>query len=239
MNLAKEKILIPFKGILPSTLIDWPGKIAAVLFVFGCNFRCHFCHNPELVLENNDENIDFWDLLDFLKKRRNWIDGIVMTGGEPTLYKDLPLVFKILKNEGFLTKLDTNGTNPQMIEYLLEKKLVDYIAMDIKGSPEKYQMITGYNINFEIILKSIQLIMKSDVDYEFRTTVLPRFHKKEDFEKIGNLIKGAKKYYLQQFYPTKTLNKIFMEEFSYNRSALEEFQKIMSGFVEKAEIRGI
>lgn len=239
MNLAKEKILIPFKGILPSTLIDWPGKIAAVLFVFGCNFRCHFCHNPELVLENNDENIDFWDLLDFLKKRRNWIDGIVITGGEPTLYKDLPLVFKILKNEGFLTKLDTNGTNPQMIEYLLEKKLVDYIAMDIKGSPEKYQMITGYNINFEIILKSIQLIMKSDIDYEFRTTVLPRFHKKEDFEKIGNLIKGAKKYYLQQFYPTKTLNKIFMEEFSYNRSALEEFQKIMSGFVKKAEIRGI
>lgn len=239
MSNIREKINIPFKGILPSTLIDWPGKLAAVLFIFGCNFRCSFCHNPELVINNNDPNINFFSLLDFLKQRQKWIDGVVLTGGEPTLYKDLPTIIKILKDEGFLVKLDTNGTNPDMLNFLIKNELIDYIAMDIKGVPEKYKIITNSNINFETILQSINLILQSDIDYEFRTTVLPRFHKKEDFEKIGKLIKGAKKYYLQQFYPTKTLDESFMEEPFYDRLALEEFKKIISNFVESVEIRGI
>lgn len=234
-----KNINISIKGFLPSTLIDWPGKVAAILFTYGCNFRCPFCHNPELVLENSDEDLDLEEILKFLRERKKWIDGVVITGGEPTLWPDLPLLIQILKKEGFLVKLDTNGTNPSLLSSLLDEKLIDYVAMDIKGPLERYPEITRRDVKEEDILSSINLIMKSGIDYEFRTTILPYFHKKEDIEKIGKLIKGAKKFYLQQFYPTKTLDPNFMNEESYLKEDLLEFQKIIAPFVQQVEIRGI
>jgi len=227
-------------GLQKTTLIDYPGKIAAIVFTRGCNFRCRYCHNPELVdPEVYYPEISQEKIIDFLEKRRNVLEGVVITGGEPLIHSDIKDFLKKLRGLDYAVKLDTNGSNPVLLKELIAEKLIDYIAMDLKHLPERYHEITPSQPDIKKIKQSIAVIKKSGLPYEFRTTVLPRFFKKEDFEKIGKLLKGVKAYYLQQFRPIKTLDSSFAEEPSFSEIELEAFKNILKKYVDKCEIRGI
>lgn len=194
-------------GLQKTSLLDYPGKISAIVFTQGCNFRCPYCHNPELLkADGNTQNMSVPSVLDFLKTRTGKLDGVVITGGEPCLHADLPEFIKEIKQLGFLVKLDTNGSCPGMLERLINENLLDYIAMDIKAPPDKYPLIAGVKTDVEKIQQSAKLIMESKIDYEFRTTVLKSMLNFEDFEKIGSFIRGARRYYLQKFVPSKALD---------------------------------
>jgi pyruvate formate lyase activating enzyme len=193
------------KGAIDLSFVDWDGKVSFVLFLSHCNFRCPFCHNAALVLHpEKAETTPFERVETYLNKRRNWIDGVCITGGEPTLHRDLPELCSKLKKMGFLIKIDTNGTNPAMVKGLIEKGLVDYIAMDIKAplTVKKYSKAIGVNAEKFLgkVKETVETLLRSGVDYEFRTTVVPTIHKKkEDIEEICRSIKGCKKYVLQKF----------------------------------------
>jgi len=200
-------------GFQKFSLIDYPGKVSAIIFTQGCNFRCPYCHNPELVepklfQKPCEEEIIF----SFLEVRRGKLDGIVITGGEPTLQKDLPEFIRKIKSAGFLVKLDSNGTHPGMLKFLIEKELVDYIAMDIKAPLEKYKKVVNRRINPNLIKESIDTIMNSGLNYEFRTTFAKGMLTEAEVISIAKLIKGAKLYVLQKMIDRgKTLNPIFMK----------------------------
>lgn len=192
-------------GFQKLTLIDYPGKVATVVFTIGCNFRCSFCHNPDLIkptpemitIGKQNEKIFF----DFLKKRKGLLDGVCVTGGEPTVQPGLLPFLERIRSMGFLVKLDTNGLRPEVLKEILRRKLADHIAMDIKHAPQKYASAMGVDVDMEKIRESVELIQKSGLDYEFRTTVVPGIHTEEDFEAIGQWIRGTKHYYLQPFRP--------------------------------------
>jgi len=247
-------------GLQKSSLIDYPGKIAAIVFTQGCNFRCPYCHNPELInndfatrANTEDSELGFClspsplvgeglgvrgaSVIEFLNSRINKLDAVVITGGEPTLQNGLEEFIKAVKSMRFLVKLDTNGSNPEVLKNLLDKKLVDYVAMDIKGPVEKYPQITCSQINASNISKSIELLKQYGVDYEFRTTVVKSQLQVEDFEKIGEMIKGAPKYYLQKFVPTKTLNKSFMKEETYSDEEFVGIVKVLEKYVDRVDVR--
>ena len=182
-----------FVGLEKLSLVDYDGKLACTLFTESCNFKCPFCHNRNLAQPTNNIEIPFNDILSFLKERVNKLEGVVISGGEPTLMNDLPQKIYEIKKLGFFVKLDTNGYKPEVLHYLIENKLVDYIAMDIKNSLEKYHLITGVkDIEINNILKSIKLIQESGIDYEFRTTLVKEFHTIEDIKNISKLLKGSK-----------------------------------------------
>ena len=186
-------------GIDKLSLLDYEDKVSVVLFSKACNFRCPFCHNGESVL-NAQEELDFDDILAFLKTRTGLVDAVVFTGGEPTLEPDLEVKMKTVKSLGFAIKLDTNGTDPVLLEKLLDDKVVDYVAMDIKNCPNLYAETAGVkNINLENIKRSISIIIDKAPDYEFRTTLVKEFHEKMDYDSFFELIKGAKALYLQKF----------------------------------------
>ena len=220
-------------GLQKTSLLDYPEKIAAILFTQGCNFRCGYCHNPELLEVNNNfqSNISIEEFYDFLETRQGKLDGVVITGGEPCLQDDLIEVVKEIKRLGFLVKVDTNGTFPKKIEELINKNLVDYFAMDIKAPLDKYHKITGTIVNTDNIRKSIDLIMNSGVDYEFRTTVISSQLTFDDFDKIGKLINGAKKYYLQKFVPSKIYNQLLMQEKSYSTAEFDDIIKLLLFYI--------
>ena len=246
-------------GLQKFSLLDYPDNISAIIFTQGCNFRCHFCYNPMLVWpkfkvgkfknisssDNTGEKIkkvypQFQEdgLFDFLKQRQKKLNAVVITGGEPTIHKDLPEFIKKIRKLGFKVKLDTNGTNSGMLKNLIDKKLVDYIAMDIKGSLEKYAIITGVQPNLNNIKKSIKIIMQSGLPYEFRTTIVPRLIEKKDIKKIGELIKGAKKWYLQNFKSDINLvNDCFEKHKPYSLKEMEEMRKIGEGYVDFCGVR--
>ena len=188
-----------FAGIKKTTLIDYPGKVATLVFVHGCNLRCPFCHNPELVTEKFDRKKSVFEseVFKILKKRSKVIDAVAITGGEPLLQKDLLNFIKKVKKLGFLVKIDTNGTFPEKIENLLD--YVDYWAIDVKNSKNKYAKTVGAKVKIGDILKSIEIIKKRAKDYEFRTTCVPGFHNKKSFEEIGKMVEGANKFYLQNY----------------------------------------
>ena len=226
-------------GLQKLTLIDYPGKIAATVFTAGCNFFCPFCHNPELVdpvLIKSQPLVAEEDFFSFLAGRQGLLEGVCITGGEPTLQADLPEFIKKIKGLGFLVKLDTNGTNPAMVEKLLDEKLVDFVAMDIKGPLEKYKRIVGDQARLEDIQRSVELT-KSAPDYEFRTTVLPKLHNKKDIQSIGRWLQGAKKYFLQPFRSGKTLDASYAEEKTFSDDQLAEFCRILRIFVDDCGIR--
>ena len=186
-------------GIDKLSLLDYEDKVAIVLFSKACNFRCPFCHNGDSVLGAQEE-LNFDDVLAFLKTRVGLVDAVVFSGGEPTMEPDLEVKMKAVKELGFLIKLDTNGTNPELVEKLLDDKVVDYVAMDIKNSPSLYAETCGVNfIQIEKIKKSIAVIMSKAPDYEFRTTLVKEFHQRMNYDAFYELIKGAKKLYLQKF----------------------------------------
>ena len=176
-------------GLEKYSLIDYPGKVACCIFVKGCNFRCPFCHNADLVIyENKKPEIDLNFIFSFLRERRSFIDAVVITGGEPTIFNDLPDVITDLKKEGFLVKLDTNGSKSRMIKNLIEKNLLDYIAMDIKAPFEKYNVLSGVEVDINEIKKSIELIKYSGISYEFRTTYAKPLLDDSDLKKIKEYI---------------------------------------------------
>ena len=186
-------------GIDKLSLLDYEDKVSIVLFSQACNFRCPFCHNGESVL-NAQSELDFDEILAYLKTRTGLVDAVVFSGGEPTLEPDLEVKIKAVKSLGFLIKLDTNGTNPVLLEKLIDEGLIDYVAMDIKNSPSLYARSSGVtNINLDNIRKSISIIMKKAPDYEFRTTLVKEFHEHMDYDAFFELIKGAKRLYLQKF----------------------------------------
>ena len=186
-------------GIDKLSLLDYEDKVSVVLFSKACNFRCPFCHNGDSVL-NAQEELDFNEILAYLKTRIGLVDAVVFSGGEPTLEPDLEVKMKAVKSLGFEIKLDTNGTNPELLEKLLDEKVVDYVAMDIKNSPSLYAETAGIkNLNLDNIKRSISIIMEKAPDYEFRTTLVKEFHEKMDYDAFFELVKGAKKVFLQKF----------------------------------------
>jgi len=229
-------------GIQKSSLIDYPEKISAIVFTQGCNFKCPYCHNPELIKGKREEGKgesypDINELIEFFKTRIGKLDAVVITGGEPTLHEDLPEFIKQIKEMGFLVKLDTNGTNPAMLQSLIEEKIIDYVAMDIKAPIEKYSDIVCAEVDTKNILKSIEILKSAKVEYEFRTTVVKSQLSQADFGEIGKMISGADKYYLQKFVPTKTLNRFFINQTTYSD---EEFEPIICGlkkYVKQVELR--
>lgn len=226
------------KGLQKLTVIDYPGKTACTIFTFGCNFRCGYCHNPELVVDDGRPSISEDEIFNFLSERKAFLDGVCITGGEPTLNKGLPEFVSKIKGMGFSVKLDTNGTNPEMIESLIKNKLVDYIAMDIKAPLEKYEDVVRVKADKEKIRKSVEII-KSFPYYEFRITAVPGLFKEKDALAIGEWLKGAKKFYIQRFRGIKTLDNSFLNKKSFTDEEMKNFCKIMKPFFEKCEIRGL
>ena len=224
-------------GFQKTSFIDYPEKICAIIFTQGCNFKCGYCHNPELNNCENSAKISEEEIIEFLKKRQNKLDAVVISGGEPTLQKDLKDFIKKIKNLGFLVKLDSNGTNPEVLKELVKEKQLDYIAIDIKAPLEKYENIVNVKTDVSKISESIDFIINSGVDYEFRTTVIKTQLNLNDFEKISELIKGSKKYYLQKFVPTKILDETLLNEKTYSNEEFKNIVKILEKTIEKVEIR--
>jgi pyruvate formate lyase activating enzyme len=229
---------IPIKGFQKTSMIDYPGKMCSVLFLPDCNFRCPFCQNPDLIFNARQiPTIRHEDVFSYLESRRVWIDGVCITGGEPTLHSDLPEFCGRLKLLGFLVKLDTNGTNPEMLENLLKEKLVDFVAMDIKGPIDRYDEIACVRVNKDNIQKSVELIRESGADYEFRTTVVPRLLREEDLKSMGEWLEGSKKYVLQQFRPAITLDRDYQNESSYPEADMKHFGEMLKPYFQKVELR--
>ena len=226
-------------GLNKTTLLDYPGKVAATVFLGGCNFRCPFCQNGSLVLAPQEEpEIQLEKLWAFLEKRRGILDGVCVTGGEPTLSLQLPELLEKIKELGYLVKLDTNGSNPEVVDELLKKRLVDYIAMDVKTSKEEYKKVAGTeSVNIEKICQSVEMIMDRAPDYEFRTTVVKELHGKEDFESMGEWLSGAKVCYLQAYRDSEGVIRPGFS--SYSREEMEEFADILRRTIPFVQIRGL
>ena len=220
------------------TLLDYPGHTACTVFLGGCDFRCPFCHNYELADGTAQPVMEEEDLLLFLSKRRGLLDGVAFTGGEPCLHPQLLALMRRIRDMGFLIKLDTNGVHPRMLRSVLEEHLVDYVAMDIKNAPEKYAATAGLtSVDLSPIKESIALLLQGLCDYEFRTTVVQGFHEAEDFHKMGEMIRGAKRYYLQQFTDRDTVPFAGLQAFSLQR--MREFAAIAREYVEDCGLRGV
>lgn len=227
-------------GLQKLTLVDYPGKIAAAVFLSGCNFRCPFCQNAELVVSEFMPAADLiseTELFEYLDSKSGFIDGICISGGEPTLNLELADFIKKIRTKGYLIKLDSNGSNPEILSKLLDEKLIDYIAMDIKTSLDKYKKAIGAEIDLEKIKESAEIIKNSGIDYEFRTTIVPGLVEREDIEKIGQWLNGAKKIALQQFQNRKVLDKKFEKISPYPDDILKEFKRILEKYIERVELR--
>ena len=226
-------------GLNKTTLLDYPEHVAATVFTGGCNFCCPFCHNGDLVLHPGEfPVISEEEVIAFLKKRKNILSGVCITGGEPTLQPDLADFIRKIKELGLLVKLDTNGYRPGVLQGLLKEKLLDYVAMDLKNSREKYALTVGKpDLEIEKLEESVDLLLHSGIVYEFRTTVVKELHTEEDFREIGQWLRGAKEYYLQAYKDSDGVLKPGFE--SYTLAELQAFQKILKETISLVEIRGI
>ncbi|MBP3329527.1 MAG: anaerobic ribonucleoside-triphosphate reductase activating protein [Clostridia bacterium] len=226
-------------GLQKMTVLDFPGRVACIVFTFGCNFRCPFCHNASLVMGEGESDITEEEFFAYLKKRQGILDGVVVTGGEPLLQKDIEDFLRKIKSLGYEIKLDTNGTFPEKLKNIVNEGLVDYVAMDIKNAPEYYAITSGKeDIDLTKIKESVDfLINEAQVEYEFRTTVVAQFHSESVMDEIGEMIKGAKNYYLQGFVDSGDL-------IGENLSALPKanMQKMadrVSQYVQNVSLRGV
>lgn len=225
------------KGIQKLTLLDYPNTLAATVFLGGCNFRCPFCHNARLVTDAASPDIPQGELFELLNKRRGILKGVCVTGGEPLLSPGLSKLLGDIKALGYLVKLDTNGSIPERLGELISDGLVDYIAMDIKNSPEKYDITAGVPVDMNAIRESVNVIMGSGLEYEFRTTVVRELHDAEDILKISEWLSGAKRYYLQAFVDS---GELISSGFSaYDRETMLAFCDISRKNIKSTEIRGI
>lgn len=224
-------------GLQKLTLLDYPGKMACTVFTYGCNFRCPFCHNAMLVTEENIDNISEDEFFTFLKKRQGILDGVCISGGEPTLQKDLAEFIGKIKDMGYAVKLDTNGSKPEVLRKLISENLLDYVAMDIKNSPAKYSLTCGCEIDIALIKESVSIIKESGIDHEFRTTTVRELHTAEDFAEIAEWIKGDSKYFLQQFVDSGNLIGDNLSPFGKDELTL--FAESIRGKSANVTIRGV
>ena len=226
------------QGLQKMTLLDFPGRVACTVFLGGCDFRCPFCHNGELLDGTAPAVMDDQELLRFLKGRQGLLDGVAITGGEPLLRKDLPDLLRAVRELGFAVKVDTNGNHPDALEGLLKEGLVDYVAMDIKNSPRKYALTAGLSaLDLAPIRRSVRLLMDGPIPYEFRTTVVDELHTAEDFEDIGQWIAGAKAYFLQPFTDRDSVP--FAGLHAPTRENLEKYASRARVYVPYTAIRGV
>jgi pyruvate formate lyase activating enzyme len=226
-------------GIKGTSLIDYPGKVAAVIYMSRCNFRCPFCHNSGLVLEKGVEILSDKDVFSMLDLRHGFIDGVVITGGEPTIYSGIEELIGGIKGLGFAVKLDTNGYNPSMLEDLLTRGLIDFVAMDIKTSLEKYHLAAGINIDTPVIIESVELIKNSGIGHEFRTTCVPSLVCDEDIEKVIKLVGRTSHLTLQQFQPENTLDPHYSMVAPYSKEILLDFLRIAQQNVASCRLIGV
>lgn len=228
------------KGWVKSTLLDFPGQVATSLFCGGCNLRCPNCHNRDLVLRPQDvPDIPESELWPFLEKRHGVLDGVVISGGEPTLQVDLAPFCERVRGLGFLVKLDTNGCRPDVVHDLLRKGLVDYIAMDVKAPPAKYSQAAGVAVDIRLVQRSITLLFESQIEYEFRTTVVPGLLECDDIVEIARWISGAKRYALQQFIPRNTLDPDLLDLTPTLPEKLHHMANLARQYVDEVLVRGV
>ncbi|MDI6846934.1 MAG: anaerobic ribonucleoside-triphosphate reductase activating protein [Candidatus Bathyarchaeia archaeon] len=222
-----------FSGIQKTSLIDYPDRIATVLFTPGCNLRCPFCHNWRIVLDPKPPFLNEKTVLQILEKRKKYVDAVVITGGEPTIHKEIPKFLKKLKERGFAVKLDTNGFFPQVLERCLP--YLDYVALDVKTSLEKYGLLGAKDT--ANLLRTIEILKSGKVEYEFRATVVPGFVDEEDIPKIGEIVKGGKRFAFQQFIPGDTLDKTFNNVKPYAAEIIAHFADVMKQYVDEVILR--
>jgi len=226
-----------FVSINKLSLLDYPEKVSCILYTPTCNFMCPYCHNWQTLIEEKLPPLDFDDILDFLKKRIGVLDGVVISGGEPTLMDDLPEKVKKIKELGYFVKLDTNGSSPDMLRYLIESKLIDYCAMDIKHSFDKYyDVIVNRNINLDDIKESIEILSMGKIDYEFRITLIKEYHDEESIYKIGKLLEGSPKLYLQKFMLSEGVREKNLH--AVDEGLANKFVDILSQYIDNVELRG-
>ena len=224
-------------GLQKTTLIDYPDKVAATIFTIGCNFRCSFCHNPDIV-KGIARVISSEQIFKFFEQRKNLLEAVCITGGEPLVQSGIFSFIRKLKSMGYLIKLDTNGTKPDILQRLIDKKYVDYVAMDIKAPWKNYPKVTCRKIDLQKIKKSAIILKQGLVDYEFRSTVLPGLHSAEDIVSMARQVKGAKKYYLQQFRPEgKLVNADFAGQRAFGKKQLQELAQQFEGWFEICKVR--
>ena len=226
-------------GFNKTTLLDYPRHLAATIFLGGCNMRCPFCHNASLITDvTSQPMIPEQEVLTYLAKRKGILEGVCVTGGEPTLQPDLAAFISKLKALGLKVKLDTNGTNPRLIKSLVEDGLIDYVAMDIKNSFEKYAITAGLNhLSIEPIRESVDFLLSSHLNYEFRTTIVKEYHDREDMLSIGRLLSGAKAYYLQSYKDSGDILQPGLH--SHTRETLDDYVKLLAPMIPSVSIRGL
>ena len=225
-------------GLQKLTLLDYPEHTACTVFLNGCNFRCPFCYNSSLLsLKQESNQIPEEEFFSFLATRKNKLDGVAISGGEPLLQKDIISFIQKIKKMGFLVKLDTNGSFPELLQYLIHHHLVDYVAMDIKNSFEKYNMTAQCLCDLEKIKKSIHLLLENKVDYEFRTTIVKEFHEITDFDHIGKMIYGAKRYYLQCFQNKESV--LTPSLHALEKEDLIKCLKVVQKYIPQVQLRGM
>ena len=226
-------------GLQKLTLLDYPGNVACTIFCSGCNFRCPFCHNPDLVFgESVASGFSFSEILSFLETRVKKLDGVCITGGEPLLFKETLQLAEYAHNLGYKVKVDTNGSRPEQLAEIVEGGYVDYIAMDIKNSPEKYEMTSGSKM-LDQVRESVSYLLKSKIDYEFRTTVTGNLHEGSDFEEIGKWLTGAKRYFLQKYVDSGSVLNGDGAVFKVNNALMYKYQKIVQKYIPSVSVRGI
>jgi pyruvate formate lyase activating enzyme len=220
--------MVEIKGFLETSFLDWPGKLCSVFFLPSCNFRCPYCHNHPLVFHPEQyATIPLKDIFNRLHSLRNWIDGICLTGGEPTLHTDLPSLIREIKRHGFLVKLDTNGSNPQRLENLIDAGEIDFVSMDVKAplDPFRYSRSTGLSTNLKPILESIKILKRGKAEYEFRMTVVPGLHTEEDIRVLGDQLRVGKRFILQNFNPENPLDPSFKSIIPYDPKVLKKIER--------------
>ena len=222
-------------GLQKTTLLDYPGKVACTVFLRGCNFRCPFCQNGE-ILEGGEGDVTQEELLSFLQKRKGILDGVCVSGGEPLLQTDTPALLRAIKSLGYSVKLDTNGAFPDRLKALCAEKLVDFVAMDIKNSPQNYEKTAGVKVNMDAIAESAAFLLTGSVAYEFRTTVVKELHKGEDFVRIGQWLRGAKRYFLQTFRDSDSVLRRNLNPCS--DAQMQAFKELVRPFSPAVLIRG-
>ena len=226
-----------FCGLEKLSLVDFDDNLTATLFMAGCPFRCPFCHNGDLVLHpETAEPIPFEEILDYLRKRRGVLDAVCISGGEPTLMPDLEEKIRTIRELGYLIKLDSNGFQPDVLRDLIQKGLLDYVAMDIKNCPDKYDITCGTHVNMDAIEESVRLLMNSGIGYEFRTTTIEEFHREEDMEKLAQWIAGASRYFLQKYIDSEHCIQHHFHEISPQKA--NKYLEIVRKYVPNAALRG-
>ena len=216
------------KGFLETSFLDWPGKICSVLFLPRCNFCCPYCHNHSLVFHPEQySSIPLEAILDRLHTFRDWIDGVCLTGGEPTLNVDLPSLIREIKRDRFLVKLDTNGSNPRMLETLVEAAEIDFVSMDVKAplDPFSYRRSTGFSVDLNLILRSIEILKRGEVEHEFRMTVVPELHREEDIKRLGHQLGAGRRFILQNFNPENPLDPSLRNTLPYDPKLLKAMER--------------